>query len=167
PFPFVYELAQRLQILLKIKHDNNQQNYFLLLDIYAFVDYYLRVGQHERAFLVLRQLKLFPYDKDYNDDEQARQLFSSNKWLQQLFPHLCLAALRTHLLVIQHGTSSNLTEEEKHQYEYYRHTASIDLTHLAEFAHMQSQSFTRTQLRSIDRLCEQANQYYDQDMSFH
>ncbi|CAF1505960.1 unnamed protein product [Rotaria sp. Silwood1] len=167
PFSFVYELAQRLQILLKIKHDNNQQNYFLLLDIYAFVDYYLRIGQHERAFLVLRQLKLFPYDKDYNDDEQARQLFSSNKWLQQLFPHLCLAALRTHLLVIQHGTSSNLTEEEKHQYEYYRHTASIDLTHLAEFAHMQSQSFTRTQLRSIDRLCEQANQYYDQDMSFH
>ncbi|CAF0972219.1 unnamed protein product [Rotaria sordida] len=167
PFPFIYELAQRLQILSKIKHDDNQQNYFLLLDIYAFVDYYLRVEQHERAFLVLRQLKLFPYGKDYNDDEQARQLFASNKWLQQLFPHLCLAALRTHLLVIQHGTSSNLTEEEKHQYEFYRHTASIDLTHLAEFAHMQSQSFTRTQLRSIDRLCEQANQYYDQDMSFH
>ncbi|CAF3100212.1 unnamed protein product [Rotaria sp. Silwood2] len=167
PFPFVYELAQRLQILSKIKHDNNQQNYFLLLDIYAFVDYYLRVEQHERAFLVLRQLKLFPYGKDYNDDEQARQLFASNKWLQQLFPHLCLAALRTHLLVIQNGTSSSLNEEEKHQYEFYRHTASIDLTHLAEFAHMQSKSFTRTQLRSIDRLCEQANQYYDQDMSFH
>jgi hypothetical protein len=77
--PFVYELAQRLQILSKIKHDENQQNYFLLLDIYAFVDYYLRIGQHERAFLVLRQLKLFPYGKDYDEDEQARQLFASNR----------------------------------------------------------------------------------------
>ncbi len=86
---------------------------------------------------------------------------------QQLFPHLCLAALRTHLLVIQQEPSSSLTEEEKNQYEFYRRTASVDLTHLAEFAHMQSQLFTRTQLRSIDRLCEQANQYYDQDMSFH
>ncbi|CAF2092136.1 unnamed protein product [Rotaria magnacalcarata] len=167
PFSFVYELAQRLQILSKIKQDDDQQNYFLLLDIYAFVDYYLQVGQDERAFLVLRQLKLFPYDKNYNDDEKARQLFASNKWLQQLFPHLCLAALRTHLLVIQHETSATLTEDEKNQYEFYRPTASSDLNHLAEFAHMQSKSFTRTQLRSIDRLCEQANQYYDQDMSFH
>ncbi|CAM4894827.1 unnamed protein product [Rotaria socialis] len=166
PFSFVYELAQRLQILTKKKQDDDQQNYFLLLDIYAFVDYYLQVGQDERAFLVLRQLKLFPYDKNYNDDEKARQLFASNKWLQQLFPHLCLAALRTHLLVIQHETSSTLTEDEKNQYEFYRRTASIDLNRLAEFAHMQSKSFTRTQLRSIDRLCEQANQYHDQDMSF-
>jgi hypothetical protein len=69
--------------------------------------------------------------------------------------------------VIQSGISSNLSEDEKNQYEFYRRTASIDLNHLAEFAHMQSQLFTRTQLRSIDRLCEQANQYYDQDMSFH
>jgi hypothetical protein len=77
PSPFVYELAQRLQILSKW----NQQNYFLLLDIYAFVDYYLRNGQHERAFLVLRQLKLFSYGKDSDEDEQARQLFASNKWV--------------------------------------------------------------------------------------
>lgn len=80
--PFVYELAQRLQIVSQIKHDNDQQNYFLLLDIYAFVDYYLQVGQHERAFLVLRQIKLFPYGKDHNDDEQARQLLASNKWVK-------------------------------------------------------------------------------------
>ena len=60
-----------------------------------------------------------------------------------------------------------LNEDEKNQYEFYRRTASIDLTHLAEFAHMQSQSFTRTQLRSIDRLCEQANQYYNQNMSLY
>jgi hypothetical protein len=81
PFPFVYELAQRLQILSTTRHDENQQNYFLLLDIYVFVDYHLRIGQHERAFIVLRQLKLFPYGKDYNEDEQARQLFASNKWV--------------------------------------------------------------------------------------
>jgi hypothetical protein len=81
PFPFIYELAQRLQILSTKKPYENQENYFLLLDIYAFVDYYLRVGQHERAFIVLRQLKLFPYGKDYNEDEQARQLFASNKWV--------------------------------------------------------------------------------------
>lgn len=81
PFPFVYELAQRLQILSKENHYENQPNYFLLLDIYAFVDYYLRVGQHERAFIVLRQLKLFPYGKDYNEDEQSRQLFASNIWV--------------------------------------------------------------------------------------
>jgi hypothetical protein len=81
PFPFVYELAQRLQILSKQKHDRNHQNYFVLLDICAFVDYYLRIGQHERAFIVLRQLKLFPYGKDYDENEQARQLFASNKWV--------------------------------------------------------------------------------------
>lgn len=81
PSPFVYELAQRLQILSKIRQDENQQCYFLLLDIYIFIDYYLRIGQHERAFLVLRQLKLFPYGKDYDEDEQARQLFASNKWV--------------------------------------------------------------------------------------
>lgn len=81
PSPFVYELAQRLQILSKIKHDESQQNYFLLLDIYVFIDYHLRVGQHERAFIVLRQLKLFPYGKDYDENEQARQLFASNKWV--------------------------------------------------------------------------------------
>lgn len=60
-----------------------------------------------------------------------------------------------------------LTQEERNHYEFYRRTASIDLIHLAEFAHMQSQSFTRTHLQTIDRLCEQANQYHDQDMSFH
>ena len=88
--------------------------------------------------------------------------------MQQLFPHLCLAALRTHLLVIQQGVTTLLNDDERSQYEYFRRTASQDLIHLAEFAHMQSQSFTRTQLRSIDRLCEQANQYHhDQDMSFH
>jgi hypothetical protein len=81
PVPFIYELAQRLQILSKLKHDENQQNYFLLLDIYAFIDYYLQIDQHERAFLVLRQLKLFPYGKDNNEDEQARQLFASNQWV--------------------------------------------------------------------------------------
>ena len=81
PFPFVYELVQRLQIESTKKHDENQQNYFLLLDIYAFVDYYLRIGQHERAFIVLRQLKLFPYGKDHDEDEQSRQLFASNKWV--------------------------------------------------------------------------------------
>lgn len=85
PLSFVYELAQRLQILSKKKDNNDYQNYFLLLDIYAFVDYYLQVGQHERAYLVLRQLKLFPYEKDYNDDEQARQLFASNKWVKKIF----------------------------------------------------------------------------------
>ncbi|UJR07667.1 hypothetical protein I4U23_011953 [Adineta vaga] len=167
PLPFVYELAQRLQILPESQVNANKQNYFLLLDIYAFVDYYFRIGQHERAFIVLKQLKLFPYGKDYGEDEQVRQLLTSNKWLQQLFPHLCIAALRTHLAVIQQQSNSSLSEEEKNQYEFYRRTASTDLTHLAEFAHMQSQLFTRTQLRSIDRLCEQANQYYDQDMSFH
>jgi len=88
PFPFVYELAQRLQILSKIRHDENQQNYFLLLDIYSFVDYYLRIGQHERAFIVLRQLKLFSYAKDYDEDEQARQLFASNKWVIILIENL-------------------------------------------------------------------------------
>ncbi|CAF4108485.1 unnamed protein product, partial [Adineta steineri] len=165
--PFVYELAQRLQILSNLKQTETKQNYYLLLDIYAFVDYYLRVGQHERAFIVLRQLRLFPYGKDYDEDEQVRQLFTSNKWLQQLFPHLCLAALRTHLAVIQQGSNISLNEEEQNQYEFYRRTAPIDLIHLAEFAHMQSQLFTRTQLRSIDRLCEQANQYHDQDMEFH
>ena len=83
PFPFVYELAQRLQVLSTTRHDENQQNYFLLLDIYAFVDYYLRPGQSERAFLVLRQLKLFPYGADPDGDEQARQLFSSNRWVSR------------------------------------------------------------------------------------
>jgi hypothetical protein len=82
PLPFVYELAQRLQILSNTKHNENQQNYFLLLDIYAFVDYYFRTGQHERAFIVLRQLKLFPYGKDDDDDEQVRQLLGSNKWVR-------------------------------------------------------------------------------------
>jgi len=75
PLTFVYELAQRLQM----NHEENAQNYFLLLDIYAFVDYYLRTEQIQRAFLVLKQLKLFPYGKDEDEDEQARQLFTSNK----------------------------------------------------------------------------------------
>lgn len=82
PLPFVYELAQRLQILANMDAVESKQNYFLLLDIYAFVDYYLRHGQHERAFIVLRQLKLFPYGKDDEDDEQARQLLISNKWVR-------------------------------------------------------------------------------------
>ena len=49
----------------------------------------------------------------------------------------------------------------------------MDLIHLAEFAHMHSHSFTRTQLRAIDRLCEQANQYHhsndddDEEMCLH
>jgi hypothetical protein len=85
PSPYVYELAQRLQILSRIKHEGDQQHYFLLLDIYAFVDYYLRNGQHERAFLVLRQLKLFPYS---DEDEQARQLFASNRWVIYLSKNL-------------------------------------------------------------------------------
>lgn len=87
--------------------------------------------------------------------------------LQQLFPHLCIAALRAHLAVMQQEASPSLSNEERDQYEFYRRTASTDLVQLAEFAHMQSHLFTRTQLRSIDRLCEQANQYYDQEMSFH
>lgn len=70
-------------------------------------------------------------------------------------------------MVIQQEPNLALNDEEKEQYEFYRRTASQDLNHLAEFAHMQSQLFTRTQLRSIDRLTEQANQYYDQEMSFH
>ena len=82
--PFVYQLAQRLQILSRARHDDQYQNYFLLLDIYAFVDYYLQVNQQERAFLVLRQLKLFPYGNDADDDEQARQLFASNKSVTEL-----------------------------------------------------------------------------------
>ncbi|CAF1325568.1 unnamed protein product [Adineta ricciae] len=167
PLPFVYEFAQRLQILSNTEIVEEKQHYFLLLDTYAFVDYYLRTGQQQRAFIVLKQLKLFPYGKDYDEDEQVRQLLTSNKWLQHLFPHLCIAALRTHLAVIQQESHSSLSEEERNQYEFYRRTASMDLTHLAEFAHMQSQLFTRTQLRSIDRLCEQANQYYDEEMSFH
>lgn len=87
--------------------------------------------------------------------------------LEKLFPHLCLAALQTHLTVTQQETNSSLTEDEFQQYEFFRRTASADLIHLAEFAHMQSKLFTRTQLRSINRLCEQANQYQDRDMSFH
>jgi len=168
PLPFVYDFAQRLQIHSTIDENNNYQEYFLLLDIYSFVDFYFRLGQHERAFLILKQIKLFPYGKDPEEDQQARKLFTSNPQLQQLFPHLCLAALRTHLLVIQQNDGTSLNDEERNQYEYFRRTASQDLIHLAEFAHMQSQSFTRTQLRSIDRLCEQANQYHhDHDMSFH
>lgn len=81
---FVYQLAQRLQILSKNQHDSQYQNYFLLLDIYAFVDYYLQTGQQERAFLVLRQLKLFPYGNDPDEDEQARRLFASNEWVRCL-----------------------------------------------------------------------------------
>ena len=81
---FVYQLAQRFQILSKTQHDSNYQNYFLLLDIYAFVDYYLQTGQQERAFLVLRQLKLFPYGNDSDEDEQARRLFASNEWVRYL-----------------------------------------------------------------------------------
>ena len=72
PLPFVYELAQRLQF--SSNDDEEKRIYFLLLDIYAFVDYSQRVGQHERAFLVLKQLKLFA-----EDDERTRQLFSTNK----------------------------------------------------------------------------------------
>jgi hypothetical protein len=79
PSPFVYQLAQRLQILQRKDLVEQQQTFFLLLDIYAFVDYYLRSGQHSRAFLVLRQLRLFPFGKDPDEDEQARQLFASNR----------------------------------------------------------------------------------------
>lgn len=79
PFPFVYDFAQRLQIHSMIDENARYQEYFLLLDIYAFVDLYLRIGQHERAFLILKQLKLFPYGKDPEEDQQARQLFSTNR----------------------------------------------------------------------------------------
>ena len=81
PLPFVYELAQRLQILSNTEIVEEKHHYFLLLDTYAFVDYYLRTGQQQRAFIVLKQLKLFPYGKDYDEDEQVRQLLTSNKWV--------------------------------------------------------------------------------------
>lgn len=79
PLPFVYEFAQRLQIRSLTEETEDRQNYFLFLDIYAFVDYFLRPGQHQRAFLVLKQLKLFPYGKDQHEDNHARQIFSSNQ----------------------------------------------------------------------------------------
>jgi hypothetical protein len=74
-------------------------------------------------------------------------------------------------VVIQRGGSTSTGDgEEREQYEFFRRRASTDLIELAEFAHMHSQTFTRTQLRAIDRLCEQANQYHndnDHEMSFH
>ena len=76
PLPFVYELAHRLQF--SPSQEEEQRNYFLLLDIFAFVDYNQRVGEHDRAFLVLKQLKLFPSGKNGEDDERARQLFANN-----------------------------------------------------------------------------------------
>jgi len=78
PCPFVYDFAQRLQIYSTIDENSTYQEYFLLLDIHSFVDFYLRLGQHERAFLILKQLKLFPYGKDPEEDQQARKLFTAN-----------------------------------------------------------------------------------------
>ncbi|CAF4703922.1 unnamed protein product, partial [Rotaria sp. Silwood2] len=84
-------ITQTILDRLLILSSTSSPSPFIYNSTYSFVDYYLRIDQRERAFIILHQLKLSPY--------------------------LCLTALRIHLLVIQQGTSSSFNEEEKYLHE--------------------------------------------------